>query len=103
MDKKAEQNVDQDDAEQNDAEQDNAGQDNVGQNREVSQDLSIEDAFAQIRSLLQDMEREDATLEESFANYEKGMKLIQYCNAKIDKVEKKVQKLNEDGTLEDFE
>lgn len=98
MDKKAEQNVDQDDAEQNDAEQDNAGQ-----NREVSQDLSIEDAFAQIRSLLQDMEREDATLEESFANYEKGMKLIQYCNAKIDKVEKKVQKLNEDGTLEDFE
>lgn len=98
MDKKAEQNVDQDDAEQNDAEQDNAGQ-----NREFSQDLSIEDAFAQIRSLLQDMEREDATLEESFANYEKGMKLIQYCNAKIDKVEKKVQKLNEDGTLEDFE
>lgn len=98
MEKKAEQNVDQDDAEQNDAEQDNAGQ-----NREVRQDLSIEDAFAQIRSLLQDMEREDATLEESFANYEKGMKLIQYCNAKIDKVEKKVQKLNEDGTLEDFE
>ena len=49
------------------------------------------------------MEREDATLEESFASYEKGMKLVQLCREKIDGVEKKVKQLSGDGTLEDFE
>lgn len=65
--------------------------------------LSIEDAFEQIRDLLVEMEKEDVTLEKSFEDYEKGMRLIRYCNGKIDRVEKKVQKLNEDGSLSDFE
>ena len=69
---------------------------------EEGKELSIEEAFAQIRELLSEMESEDASLERSFDNYEKGMKLIRLCNEKIDAVEKKVQQLNADGSLQDF-
>ena len=49
------------------------------------------------------MEEDGITLEESFAGYEEGMKLLKYCNEKIDRVEKQVQKMNAEGQLEDFE
>lgn len=75
----------------------------TGQKNADGSELSIEDAFAQIRDLLAEMDQEDVTLEKSFENYEKGMKLIRYCNDKIDRVEKKVQKMNADGSLQDFE
>ena len=69
---------------------------------ERDQDLTIEEAFGQIRELLTQMESDDITLERSFDNYEKGMKLIRMCNEKIDAVEKKVQMMNADGTVQDF-
>ena len=69
---------------------------------EISKEISIEEAFAQIRELLAQMESEEVSLERSFDNYEKGMKLIRLCNEKIDAVEKKVQQLNADGSLQDF-
>lgn len=55
---------------------------------------SIEDAFAQLGEILNAMNREDIPLEEAFAQYEKGMKLLEYCNNSIDKVEKKVRILS---------
>lgn len=70
---------------------------------EQGQELSIEQAFGQIKELLGEMESEEASLEKTFENYEKGMQLLQYCNDRIDKVEKKVQKLNADGSTENFE
>lgn len=68
----------------------------------AQKELSIEEAFAQIRELLTEMESEDVSLERSFDDYEKGMKLIRLCSEKIDAVEKKVQLLNADGTTQDF-
>jgi len=68
----------------------------------AQKDLSIEDAFAQLQKILAKMEDEKTTLEDSFASYEKGMQLLQYCNDRIDRVEKKVQKMAEDGTTTDF-
>ena len=41
-------------------------------------------------------------LEESFQIYKEGMDLLKSCNEKIDKVEKKMQQINAEGTLEDF-
>lgn len=70
---------------------------------ENGEELSIEDAFGRIRELLGEMEQEDATLEKTFENYEKGIGFLRYCSEKIDLVEKKVQKLNADGTTESFE
>ena len=37
-----------------------------------------------------------------FVEYKKGMDLLKICNDKIDKVEKKVMMLNEEGGLDEF-
>lgn len=72
------------------------------QEERKEQEPSIEEAFVQIRGLLAEMEKDDVPLEKAFENYEKGMKLIRYCNERIDTVEKKVQMMNADGSLSDF-
>ena len=62
---------------------------------ERKQDQSIEETFAQLDELLEKLEASDTSLEESFACYEAGMKLVKACNDKIDKVEKQIQILSE--------
>lgn len=57
---------------------------------ERKQDQSIEETFAQLDELLEKLEASDTSLEESFACYEAGMKLVKACSDKIDKVEKKM-------------
>ena len=48
------------------------------------------------------LEREDVPLEEAFRAYQKGMGIVKLCNDEIDRVEKQVLKLTEDGCLEEF-
>ena len=67
---------------------------------ERKQDQSIEETFAQLDELLEKLEASDTSLEESFACYEAGMKLVKACNDKIDKVEKQMIIL-QGGTEED--
>lgn len=69
---------------------------------EGEQVLSLEDAFAQIEEVIGRLEAEDITLEQSFAEYNRGMALLSQCNETIDRVEKKVLKINEDGGLDEF-
>ena len=57
---------------------------------ERKQDQSIEETFAQLDELLEKLEASDTSLEESFACYEAGMKLVKACSDKIDKVEKQL-------------
>ncbi len=57
---------------------------------ERKQDQSIEETFAQLDELLENLEASDTSLEESFACYEAGMKLVKACSDKIDKVEKQM-------------
>lgn len=68
----------------------------------MEEELSLEEAFARIEETIGHLEEEETTLEESFLAYQQGMKLLQYCNEKIDKVEKQVLKINEDGELDEF-
>ena len=65
-------------------------------------ELSLEDAFEQIGEVISHLEAEEITLEQSFQEYNKGMKLLHYCNKTIDRVEKKVLQINEDGGLDEF-
>lgn len=65
-------------------------------------DLSLEEAFTMLDDVTDRLEAEDITLEESFQVYQKGMELIKRCGETIDRVEKKVLKLNEDGGLDEF-
>ena len=89
------------------AEQENgrAEQTNVaGQIEELQEqeELSLEEAFEQIEEVLAHLETEEITLEQSFQEYNRGMKLLQLCNETIDRVEKKVLQINEDGGLDEF-
>ena len=45
----------------------------------------------------------DIALEDAFAAYSEGMKLLKDCNDQIDKVEKKVLKLASDGNLTEMD
>lgn len=66
------------------------------------EELSLEEAFEQIEEVLARLETEGITLEQSFQEYNRGMKLLQLCNETIDRVEKKVLQINEDGGLDEF-
>ncbi len=66
------------------------------------QELSLEEAFEQIENVITHLEQEEITLEESFKEYNRGMQLLKYCNETIDKVEKKVLQINEEGGLDEF-
>lgn len=61
--------------------------------------MTIEENFAKIEATIEKLEREDISLEEAFAAYSEGMKLLKDCNNQIDKVEKKILKLAGDGSL----
>ena len=63
---------------------------------------TLEDAFLQLETVIERLEAEDISLEDSFKAYSEGMELLQFCNAFIDRVEKKVLKMNEDGELDEF-
>lgn len=69
---------------------------------EKERPLSLEDTFEQIEEVIAHLESEEITLEESFREYNRGMRLLQHCNATIDQVEKKVLQINEDGGLDEF-
>ena len=63
----------------------------------AEEDLPVEEAFARLEQLIRRMESEDISLEDSFACYEQGIRLVRYCNERIDQVEKKVQILRGEG------
>lgn len=65
--------------------------------------MTIEENFAKIEETIEKLEQDDISLEEAFAAYSDGMKLLKECNDQIDKVEKKVLKLASDGQLKELE
>jgi exodeoxyribonuclease VII small subunit len=51
---------------------------------------SLETAFEELDALISKMEDKNLPLEDAFKSYQEGVKLLQYCNSAIDKVEKKI-------------
>lgn len=64
--------------------------------------MTIAESFEEIEALLEELEKEDIPIEEAFEKYQKAMDLLKDCNKSIDKVEKKVLKLMEDGKTQEF-
>lgn len=58
---------------------------------ENNSEISIEETFKMLDEIIQKMEDKDTSLEESFAAYEQGMKLIQNCSESLDRVEKRIE------------
>jgi len=65
-------------------------------------DPGLEENFARLEALIGELEKEDISLEEAFKTYSEGMAVLKLCNGQIDRVEKQVLKLSEDGQLEEF-
>lgn len=63
---------------------------------------TLEENFAKLEEMIGRMENKEIGLEESFQLYEEGMKLLKQCNDQIDKVEKKVQILKQNGETDEF-
>lgn len=68
----------------------------------MAKELTLEQLFGKLEESISALEQDDISLEDSFKIYKEGMKLVQICNSKIDKVEKEVLKLNENGELDEF-
>ncbi len=66
-------------------------------------DLSYEQAFAELQEVIASLESGDKPLEETLALYERGQALHLHCARLLDEAELRVQQLNEDGDLEDFD
>ena len=70
--------------------------------KQDSEELTLEESFQKLDEMLLALESRDISLEESFATYQKGMELLKSCNEKIDRVEKKMLTLNEEGEADEF-
>ena len=55
----------------------------------------IEENFARLEEIIKKLETGENSLEETFAVYEAGMKLVKSLSSQIDKVEKQIQILSE--------
>ena len=73
------------------------------QNSEETESRSLEEMLDEIDEIVEKLDDEDIALEDAFALYSKGVKLAEESSKTIDRVEKKVQMLMDDGNTEDFE
>ncbi|MCR5107381.1 MAG: exodeoxyribonuclease VII small subunit [Lachnospiraceae bacterium] len=64
--------------------------------------MSVEEIFTELDRTLSGLNRENVPLEEGFALYKKGIDLLKVCNEKIEKVEKEVLVMNEEGDLNEY-
>ena len=64
--------------------------------------MTLEETFAGLEEVIKKMEQGDVSLEESFQLYHKGMDMLKSCNDKIDKIEKQMLILDEEGTAYEF-
>jgi exodeoxyribonuclease VII small subunit len=62
----------------------------------------LEDLFEQIENIADELEGSDVSLEESFALYDKGLRLLKQSNNIIDEIEKKVLVLDGKGEIREF-
>ncbi len=62
--------------------------------------VSLEEALKQLDTIMDQMEQGDTSLEESFLLYQRGMSLVKHCSNSIDRVEKQLRILEENGVSE---
>lgn len=70
---------------------------------QAKQNVSLEEAFEQIETIIEQLESPEVTLDDSFRLYQAGVEKLKMCNLLLDTVEKKMQVMQADGSLADFE
>ena len=66
------------------------------------QGMTLEKAFEELEVIIEKMNDREVSLDDSFALYTEGTKLLKYCNEQLDMVEKKMLVLSEEGELHEF-
>ncbi len=64
--------------------------------------MSFEEAMNRLEEIARALDTGDLPLEESIKMFEEGMQLIEFCQARLEEAEKKVQKLSrsDDGSFQ---
>ena len=70
---------------------------NVNEQIEIK---TVEEGFAILDQAVRRLSEDGISLEDSFSEFEKGMKVLKLVNEKIEQVEKKVRILNGEGSDE---
>ena len=65
-------------------------------------EISLEELLERLENTVEKLQAPEVSLEESFQLYKQGMDDIKICNEIIDKVEKKVLMLNQEGGLDEL-
>lgn len=64
------------------------------------QELSFEAAFAELDTIVARLESGELSLEEAVTLYERGRRLTEHCQQLLDQAELRVNRLNDDGSVE---
>lgn len=67
--------------------------------KENSQPLNIEEVFSKITSIVEQLEAPEITLEESMKLYRQGVELLTECGKSLDRIEKEMIVLTEEGEI----
>lgn len=59
--------------------------------------VKLEESFEKLNHIIEELEKSDISLEDSFSLYQEGVKLLKTCNDSIEKIEKQIILLNENG------
>ncbi len=63
----------------------------------MEQNITFEIALARLQEIVAGLEGGNVPLDESLSMFEEGVKLVKFCNEKLDKAEQKVKILLRDG------
>ncbi len=69
---------------------------------EKKEKFQLEAAFDRVEEVLEKLGDQDVSLEESFTLYREGMQLLKQCNEQIDRVEKQMLEIDEEGNTSEF-
>ena len=75
---------------------------NKGDFNMAEKKMKLEESFEKLNQIMEGLEKPDVSLEDSFGLYQEGMKLLKACNDSIDKVEKELIILGENGDVNEL-
>lgn len=68
----------------------------------MAKTTSLEESFDKLEEIISKLEDGQVSLDESFKLYNEGIKYVKSCNLQLDKVEKQIIILNENGETDDL-
>ena len=64
--------------------------------------IKFEDKLKELEKIINELESGEIDLDSSIEKYTKAMKLVKECDEKLNKIEEQVNKILNDGKLEEF-